>query len=67
MKRNLKAFKVESDDGSNSEKENRIHDGEGDDFKELAQELFKEEGLGEPVQLCSCKYSCNSLAKSQVM
>ena len=35
-------------DDNNSNKDG-IDDGE-DDFKELAQELNKEEGLGEPVQ-----------------
>ena len=47
MNRNLKALQWESD-GNNSGKDG-IDDGE-DNFKELAQELNKEEGLGEPVQ-----------------
>ena len=47
MNRNLKALQWESDD-NNSGKDG-IDDGE-DHFKELAQELNKEEGLGEPVQ-----------------
>ena len=47
MNRNLKALQWESDD-DNSGKDG-IDDGE-DNFKELAQELNKEEGLGEPVQ-----------------
>ena len=47
MNRNLKALQWESDD-NNSGKDG-IDDGE-DNFKELAQELSKEEGLGEPVQ-----------------
>ena len=47
MNRNLKALQWESDD-NNSGKDG-IDDGE-DNFKELAQELNKEEGLGEPVQ-----------------
>ena len=47
MNRNLKAHQWESDD-NNSGKDG-IDDGE-DNFKELAQELNKEEGLGEPVQ-----------------
>ena len=47
MNRNLKTLQWESDD-NNSGKDG-IDDGE-DNFKELAQELNKEEGLGEPVQ-----------------
>ena len=47
MNRNLKALQWESDD-NNSGKDG-IDDGE-DNFKELAQELNKEEGLGEPMQ-----------------
>ena len=45
MNRNLKALQRESDDNN----KDGIDDGE-DKFKELAQELNKEEGLGEPVQ-----------------
>ena len=48
MNRNLIALQWESDN-SNSGKEG-IDDGEDEDFKELAQELNKEKGLGEPVQ-----------------
>ena len=48
MNRNLKALQWHSDDNNNSGKDG-IDDGK-DDFKELAQELNKEEGLGEPVQ-----------------
>ena len=47
INRNLKALQQESDDNNNS------RDGTGhgeDDFKELAQELNKEERLGEPMQ-----------------
>ena len=47
MNRNLKALQWESDD-NNSGKDGI--DDEEDDFKELAQELNKEEGLGESVQ-----------------
>ena len=47
MNRNLKALQWESDD-NNSGKDG-IDDGE-DDFKELAQELNKKEGVGEPMQ-----------------
>ena len=47
MNKNLRALQWESHD-NNSGKDG-IDDGE-DDFKELAQELNKEEGLGEPVQ-----------------
>ena len=47
MNRNLKALQWESYD--NYSGKDGIDDGEGD-FKELAQELNKEEGLGEPVQ-----------------
>ena len=47
MNRNVKAFQWEFDDNINGK--DGIDDGE-DDFKELAQELNKEEGLGEPVQ-----------------
>ena len=47
MKRNLKALQWESDE--NNTGKDRVDDGD-DDFKELAQELSKEEGLGEPVQ-----------------
>ena len=43
---NLKALQWESDD--NNSGEDLIDDGE-DDLKELAQELNKEEGLGESV------------------
>ena len=46
MNRNLKALQWESDD--NNSGKDRIDDRE-DDFKELAQELNKEEGLSEPV------------------
>ena len=46
MNKNLRALQLESHD-NNSGKDG-IDDGE-DDFKELAQELNKEEGLGEPV------------------
>ena len=44
--KNLKALQWESDD--NNSGKNGTDDGE-DDFKELAQELNKEERLGEPV------------------
>ena len=47
MNRNVKAFQWEFDYNINGK--DGIDDGE-DDFKELAQELNKEEGLGEPVQ-----------------
>ena len=47
MKRNLKALQWESDE--NNTGKYRVDDGD-DDFKELAQELSKEEALGEPVQ-----------------
>ena len=47
MNRNLKALQWKSDD-DNSGKDG-IDYGEGD-FKELAQELSKEDGLGEPLQ-----------------
>ena len=47
MNRNLKALHWESDNNNSSKDGN--DDGD-DDFKELAQELNKEEGLGEPVQ-----------------
>ena len=47
INRNLKALQQESDDNNNSK--DGIGDGE-DDFKELAQELNKEERLGEPMQ-----------------
>ena len=47
MKRNLKALQWESDE--NNTGKDRVDDGD-DDFKELDQELSKEEGLGEPVQ-----------------
>ena len=47
MNRNLKALQWESDD-NNSGKDG-IHNGEVD-FKELAQELTKKEGLSELVQ-----------------
>ena len=47
MNRNLKALQWESDDNNSSKVGN--DDGD-DDFKELAQELNKEERLGEPVQ-----------------
>ena len=47
MKRNLKALQWESDE--NNTGKDRVDDGD-DDFKELAQELSKEEGSGEPVQ-----------------
>ena len=43
----MKALQWESDNNSSSK--DGLEDGE-DDFKELAQELNKEEGLGEPVQ-----------------
>ena len=49
MNRNLKALQGEFND-NNSDKENGIDDGEDDDFKELAEELNKEEQLGEPMQ-----------------
>ena len=41
---------MESDDDNNSDKENRIDDEEGDDFKELTQEQNMEEVLDEPVR-----------------
>ena len=47
MKRNLKALQWESDE--NNSGKDRVDDGD-DDFKEVAQELSKEEGFGEPVQ-----------------
>ena len=47
MNRNLKALQWES--GDNNSGKDGIDD-EEDDFKELAQELNKEEGLGESVQ-----------------
>ena len=47
MNRNLKALQWKSDD-NNSGKDGI--DDEEDDFKELAQELNKEERLGEPLQ-----------------
>ena len=47
MNRNLKALQWKSED-SNSGKD-RIDNGK-DDFKELAEELNKEERFGEPVQ-----------------
>ena len=47
MNRNLKALQWESDD--NYSGKDGIHNGEVD-FKELAQELTKKEGLCEPVQ-----------------
>ena len=47
MNRNLKVLQWESDNNNSGKDE--IDDGE-DDFKVLAQELNKEEGLGEPVQ-----------------
>ena len=47
MNRNLKVLQWESDD-SNSSKDG--NDDGDDDFKELAQQLNEEEGLGEPVQ-----------------
>ena len=42
-------WKMTNNDRWNSDKD-EIDDGEDDDFKELAQELNKEKGLGEPVQ-----------------
>ena len=54
LNRNLKAFLWESVD-NNSGKDG-IDDGE-DNFKELAQELNKEERLGEPIQQTLTKYS----------
>ena len=53
MKRNLKALQWESDE--NNTGKYRVDDGD-DDFKELAQELSKEEGLGEPVQQIFLKH-----------
>ena len=41
---------MESDDDNNSDKENRIDDGEVDDFKELTQEQNMVEVLDEPVR-----------------
>ena len=41
---------MESDEDNSSDKENRIDDGEGDDFKELTQEQSMEEVLDEPVR-----------------
>ena len=46
MNKNLRALQWESHD--NDSGKDGIDDGEND-FKELAQELNKEEGLGEPV------------------
>ena len=54
MNRNLKALQWESDD-NNSGKDG-LDDGE-DDFKELAQELNKEERLGVPVQQALAVFS----------
>ena len=56
MNRNLKTVQWESDDNKSGKDE--IDHGE-DDFKELAQEVNKEDGLGEPVQ--------QTLAKSPIL
>lgn len=52
MNKNLKVLQWESND-NNSGKDG-VHDGE-DDFEELAQEVNKEKGLDEPVQLTLAK------------
>lgn len=46
----IKSSQVESDNDNNSDKENRIDDGEVGDFKELTQEQNMVEVLDEPVR-----------------